>query len=674
MILAGVQARLGSTRLPKKVLKEINGRSIIEILLHRLAKVELIDKIMILTTNLTEDDNLVSHVSNLGYDVYRGHETDVLDRYFHCAQSVNADTIVRITGDCPLIDAQLTNDIINKYISSNVDYLSNTIDPTYPDGLDVEVISMKALEKSYENSTAPYDREHVTPYIKRKNIFKKLNYENDLNYSNERWCLDEFEDYVVIKNIFEHFSPKLSFTLEDVLELKQKYPQYFLANEHIIRDEGSKHTKGYKLWKRAKKIIPGGNMLLSKRPEMFLPEKWPTYFRKTKGCYVWDLDNQKLTDMALMGVGTNTLGYSHPKVDEAVTNVINQGNMSSLNNPDEVILAEKLIEIHPWADMARFARTGGEANAIAIRIARAAVGKDKIAICGYHGWHDWYLSANLNDNDALGEHLIPELGSNGVPQALKNTVFPFNYNQFDELEKIIQEHDIGIIKMEVIRNIEPKNDFLNKVRGLANKKGIILIFDECTSGFRENYGGIHLKYNVIPDMAMFSKALGNGYAISAIIGKETIMQSAQSTFISSIFWTERIGSAAALATLKVMKEIRSWETITEIGKTIENNWRSLAQHHNLDIHIQGLKPLLNFKIKSRDWLPYKTYISQEFLKENILASNSIYSCIDHTELILEKYFAKLDKIFSTISQCENGRDIGSLLTTPIANNTFKRHN
>ena len=299
------------------------------------------------------------------------------------------------------------------------------------------------------------------------------------------------------------------------------------------------------LWLRAKKVIPGGNMLLSKRPEMFLPNLWPAYFSSAKGFNVWDLDGVKYIDMSLMGVGTNTLGYGHPQVDIAVKKNIGLGNLTTLNCPEEVFLAEKLIEMHPWADMAKFTRSGGEANAVAIRIARAAAGKDGVAICGYHGWHDWYLAANLNNDDQLDGHLLPGLKPNGVPRSLIGTVFPFNYNEIGELERLVSDNRIGVIKMEVSRNQIPKNDFLKKVRDLATQNGIVLVFDECTSGFRETFGGLHLKYGVNPDMAVFGKTLGNGYAINAVLGRRCVMDSAQSTFISSTFWTERIGPTAS---------------------------------------------------------------------------------------------------------------------------------
>ena len=266
-----------------------------------------------------------------------------------------------------------------------------------------------------------------------------------------------------------------------------------------------------------------------------------------------------------MGVGTNILGYSHPEVDAAVMQTVKSGNLSTLNAPEEVWLAEKLLELDPWAGMVRFARSGGEANAIAIRIARAAAGRDGVAVCGYHGWHDWYLSANLGENDSLAGHLLPGLSTTGVPTALRDMVHPFEYNDFDKLQSLVLEKNIGVIKMEVLRNREPENGFLERVRRLASDNGIVLIFDECTSGFRETFGGLYKKFAVVPDIAVYGKTLGNGYAVSAIVGKEEIMQAAQSTFISSTFWTERIGSVAALKTLEVMQREEPWTHVTELG-------------------------------------------------------------------------------------------------------------
>lgn len=431
---------------------------------------------------------------------------------------------------------------------------------------------------------------------------------------------------------------------------------------------------GLHLWKKAKNIIPGGNMLLSKRSEQFLPDGWPSYYRKASGCEVWDLDNNKYIDVSIMGVGTNILGYGHPDIDLSVNKIIKYGNMSTFNCPEEVYLAEKLIEMHSWADMVKFARSGGEANSIAIRIARAASGKDNVAICGYHGWHDWYLAANLKNNQGLNDHLLPGLPTSGVPKNLESTIYPFTYNNYAELEQLVLNKNIGVIKMEVSRTAGPKNNFLEKVRKLATQNNIVLIFDECTSGFRETFGGLHKKYGVEPDLAIFGKAIGNGYALTAVIGIRDVMECAQDSFISSTFWTERIGPAASLKTLEIMQKEKSWEFISEVGNNIKTKWSDLFKSYGVKVKISGLSALPLFTISGANSLAYKTFITQEMLKAGYIASNTIYVCIKHNNQILDGYFHELEKVVKVIAECQKGKDIYEFLKGPVCDSGFKRLN
>lgn len=673
-IVAIVQARMGSTRLPGKVMKLIMGLPMIEIMLARLSMSTLINQVIVATSIDQSNQPLIEHVRSLGIEIFQGSENDVLGRYLDAARTYEADVIVRVTGDCPLIDPEIIDEVIEIFLKSNVDYASNILPPSYPDGLDVEVFKFNALLSSSIATNEKSDREHVTPYIRRSDDYSKVNILNNEDLSNERWTVDEPEDLALIQDIFENFHPNKYFGWREVQNLKITKSELFNINSMHKRNEGVSMGIGQKLWNRAKKVIPGGNMLLSKRAEMFLPGMWPAYFSKAKGCNVWDLDGNKYIDMSIMGIGTNTLGYGNDQVDDAVRKVINDGNMATFNCPEEVYLAEKLIEMHPWADMVRLARTGGEANAIAIRIARAASGRDKVAVCGYHGWHDWYLSANLGDDKSLDGHLLPGLEPNGVPRSLKNTVIPFSYNNFEELERLVSVHDIGAIKMEVSRNKGPENNFLQKVRQLATDRNIVLIFDECTSGFRQAYGGLHKLYGVEPDIAIFGKALGNGYAITAIIGRREVMESAQSTFISSTFWTERIGPAAALKTLEVMEKLQSWDLITSAGKSITKGWQEIAANNKLEIETWGLPALTGFTFKSANNLKYKTYITQEMLKKGYLASNSIYLCTEHTADLINSYFDQLELIFRKIKDFELGDDVDAHLPNGVCHSGFARLN
>jgi glutamate-1-semialdehyde 2,1-aminomutase len=673
-VVAIVQARMSSSRLPKKVMKTVVGKTVIQLLLERLSLSKRLDEIVVATSTESSDDALVEHLKKISVKYFRGSEADVLSRFMGAAETYSADVIVRITGDCPLVDSNLVDFCIDKFCASSCDYLSNIDPPSFPDGLDVEVFSISALRSAFAEATTIFDREHVTPYLRTNARYSRERVLSEVDYSLSRWTLDEQTDFEVIENVFKHFSPRIDFNWLEVRDLQKSNPKIFSANSELKRDGGASMGSGQKLWRRAKQVIPGGNMLLSKRSEMFLPDQWPAYFSKVKGCRVWDLDGNEFIDMSIMGIGTNILGYGDEEVDNAVRSVVDNGNMSTLNCPEEVFLAERLIELHPWADMVRFARSGGEANSIAIRIARAAVGKSKVAICGYHGWHDWYLSANLGDEKNLAGHLLPGLEPNGVPEELRGTVLPFVYNDFDGLEALIQKNDIGVIKMEVSRNFGPENGFLERVRELATKKGIVLIFDECTSGFRQSFGGIHKIYGVEPDMAMFGKAMGNGYAITAVIGRREIMQSAQTSFISSTFWTERIGPVAGLKTLEVMERTKSWELISEIGVNVAHRWRDLAQKNGVSISISGIKALPMFSFDSTKALEFKTYLTQEMLARGFLATTSLYASVAHTPELIERYFDNLGSVFETISKCEEGLDISTLLNGPVAHSGFKRLN
>ena len=540
-VLAIVQARYLSSRLPGKVLKKVNDKTIIEILINRLIKSKKISKIIIACSSNKMDKEIIKIAKKLRIDYFIGSEKNVLARYYFAAKKFNYKNIVRITADCPLIDPNVVDLVIKNFFEKKVDYASNAFPPSYPDGLDVEVFSFKCLSKAYKNAVSDHDKEHVNPFMKRDMSTTKFNLKNKKNLSWLRVTLDEQKDFNLIKKILENFKNKPHFRLNDLIKYYNKNKKLFLINNDIKRNEGSDLNTGQKFWKRAKTVIPGGTMLFSKNPDLFLPGKWPAYFSKSKGCKLWDLDNNVYDDVAYMGNGTNILGYSHPQIERKINEIIKKGTMSTLNSIEEILLAEKLVSLHPWSDMVRFTRSGGEANAVAIRIARAASGRDKVAICGYHGWHDWYMSTNLKDNNNLNSHLMNNLPIDGVPKNLKNTVFSFDYNNFDQLSKIVKKHRIGVIKMEVKRTSEPKNNFLEKVRKLATKNNIVLIFDECTSGFRQTFGGMHKFYSVEPDMAIFGKALGNGYAINAVLGKRAVMECATKSFISSTFWTERIG-------------------------------------------------------------------------------------------------------------------------------------
>jgi glutamate-1-semialdehyde aminotransferase len=429
--------------------------------------------------------------------------------------------------------------------------------------------------------------------------------------------------------------------------------------------------KGQELYKEAKLLIPGGTQLLSKRPEQLLPELWPAYYDKAKGCAVWDLDGNKYIDMSFMGIGACTLGYADDDVDNAVIECIHKANMTTLNCPEEVALAKKLIELHPWADLVRYARGGGDAMSIAVRIARASTGKDIILFSGYHGWHDWYLSANLSDDKALDGQLLPGLNPNGVARGMEGTSYPFFYDNTKQFLDLIEKYGnrIGGVVLEAVRNMEPEPQFFEVIERETQRLNIPLVVDEISSGFRLNTGGAHLVIGLHPDIAVFAKGMSNGYAMAAIIGKKKFMDAAQDTFISSTYWTERIGPVAAIETIDKMLKYNVQEHMIECGKKIQKGWSELAKKHNLDIHVGSIYPMSHFEVKDKP-LVYKTLFTQEMLKKGFLATNSYYACFAHKDEHIKAYLNACDEVFARFATIKNEPE--KYLDGPICQSGFKR--
>ncbi len=642
-----IQARLSSKRLPNKVLKKIyRNHNSLTFIYSRLMRSKIIEKIIFAIPKNKKNFRLKSFLINKKFNYFEGSEKNVFSRYKFTSDYFNSKIIIRITADCPFVDYKIIDKMVNILIKNKYDYVTNTNPVSFPDGFDVEVFTKKSLEEASKLNLNSYQTEHVTPIFRQIKQFKTFNLSNKSDLSNIRLTLDTNEDLKKIKKILHSFPISKLNDWENIEKLinNKKNNKLFNSNQNFSENI----YNSSQMWKYAKKLIPDGNMLLSKRPNPMVENIWPNYFKKTKDCFLWGIDNKKYLDAYLMGVGTNTLGYSRKEIDDAVKKTINMGNLSSLNCYEEVLLAEKLIGIHNWADMVKFTRSGGEANSVAIRIARSSTDKKKVAVCGYHGWHDWYLATNIANNGSLNNHLRDHLNPVGVPKELKNTSFSFEYNNFDDFKNTIEKNNIGIVKMEVTRFSEPKNDFLKKVRNYTSNKGIILIFDECTTGFRNNYGGLHLKYGINPDIAIFGKALGNGYAINAIIGKKEIMENTSKTFISSTFWTERIGPTAAIKTLEIMKKIKSWEIIKSNGLLIKKQWLALSKLNNLKLDIYGLESILEFNIINYN-SDLKNFLIKHFLKSKILGANRIYTSVVHNKNNLENYFNELNQAFKIIS-------------------------
>jgi glutamate-1-semialdehyde 2,1-aminomutase len=435
-----------------------------------------------------------------------------------------------------------------------------------------------------------------------------------------------------------------------------------------------KRSTGQKLYEKAKRIIPGGTQLLSKRPERFLPEQWPVYYKRARGADVWDLDDRRYIDISSSGISSCVLGFADPDVGEAVIGAVRDGAMSTLNCPEEIELAELLIELHPWAEMVRYTRSGGEMMAVAVRIARAATGREKIAFCGYHGWHDWYLAANLGEDTALDGHLLPGLKPAGVPRGLAGTLLPFRYNKIEDLEAIVATHgnELAAIVMEPARDAGPAAGFLQDVRRIADRSGAALVFDEITSGFRLYCGGIHMHYGVQPDLAAFAKAMANGYPMAALIGRRSVMDAAQDTFISSTFWTEKIGPTAALAAIRKYRGKEVHRHQIAVGELVHKGWIAAARESGLEIQVKGIAPLVNFSFVHPQAPALATLFTQCMLERGYLAGPRCHATLAHDEQLIGVYLDDMQAAFAQVGAAAKSGKVEEELRGPVMQPDFVR--
>jgi len=640
MVLAIIQARMGSTRLPGKVLADINGAPMLWHVMHRVQSARSIDHVAVATSNNSVDDPLVEFCLKNDYQFFRGSETDVLDRFYQAAKRFKAKVVVRITADCPLIDSLVIDKVVKTYLQGDYDYVTNTLHYTYPDGVDVEVFSFAALQTARQEAKSPLEREHVTPYLRNSEAFKIHNVENEVDLSGRylRWTVDEPCDLEFVRAVYEKTaSVGLYFGIEAVLRLLDQEPDLAEINKGIICNNGyyksianetpvaalnRKLTLSGKLKAKAAQLIPSGTQTFSKGPTQFVQGVAPVFLKRAEGSHVWDVDGNEYIDFP-MALGPIILGHNYPAVTAAVIRQIHDGTIFSLPHPLEVELAEMLVESIPCAQMVRFGKNGSDATAGAVRVARGYTGKDIIACCGYHGWQDWYIGTTTRNK--------------GVPETVEKLTVSFEYNNISSLERIFSEHpgQVAAVIMEPVGVIEPEEGFLQHVREITNKNGALLIFDEVITGFRLALGGAQDYYGVTPDLACFGKAMANGYPLSAIVGRRDVMECFDEVFFSFTFGGETLSLAAAKATISEMKEKSVISHLWEQGQKVKDGYNVLAQEFGVNDFTEciGLPPrtLITFKDETgNESLLYKSLFQQECLKRRVLFSGGQNICFGHS--------------------------------------------
>jgi glutamate-1-semialdehyde 2,1-aminomutase/spore coat polysaccharide biosynthesis protein SpsF len=651
-----------STRLPGKVLANISGRSMLERVLLRLARSRLVGEVIVGTSYEETDDRIAETAEALRFKVFRGSETDVLDRYYRAAQSVEAEIVVRITGDCPFVDPKIVDRVVDRFLTADCDYASNTLICTYPDGLDVEVFSFAALEGAWLNGRRSTDREHVTPYIRNSGRFRLRNVESDLGISTRhlRWTVDDADDLKFACVVYAHLHND-HFGWRDVLALLDSEPWIGSLNSGRVRNEGFYRSlarepaisvrsrilrESSRLAHRAEKVIPGGSQTLSKGVTQYVQGVAPQFLARARGSHVWDVDGNEYIDFP-MALGPVILGHAYPRVEDSVRRQIAQGNAFSLPHPLEVEAAELLVELVPCAEMVRFGKNGSDATAGAVRLARAYTGRDLIACCGYHGWQDWYIGTTTFNR--------------GVPAAVRQLTIPFEYNDIESLKRVFAENHktVAAVILEPIGVLEPQPGYLQQVRDLCRREGSLLIFDEVITGFRLAPGGAQEYFGVVPDLACFGKAMANGYPLSAVVGTRDIMKEFEGTFFSFTFGGEAMSLAASIATMREISEKAVIARIWEQGEKIKGGLTCLAKEFEADNFVScvGMAPrtvITFFDDSGRESLLVKSLFQQECLKRGVLFSGSHNICFSHSdediEYTLRVYRAALDVISQAIRQ------------------------
>lgn len=642
--IAVIQARMSSRRFPGKMLTPLCGRPLVIWALERAAKTPGIDGVVLATSTDSSDDPLAFAAQSAGFSLFRGSLDDVLGRFLAAAQSLNADLVLRLTGDCPLTDPEILSRLIALQKSTNADYASNISPPSFPDGLDAEIMTMKALNVANTQAKETWEREHVTPFLReRRDQFQVQNLLSTDPAPQFCWSIDTPEDLQFVSELIAK-TGKTDPNTADLLSAcranpelakrctKQRNTSFITQYQQIMDKRAPKPviTKSDALWKRAEGLIPAGTQTLSKGPTQWVRGFAPKYLVKGKGCQVWDADGNVFIDYP-MGLGPITIGHGHPAVVEAVAKALADGNAFSLMHPLEITLAERIRDIVPCAKdgMVRFGKNGSDATSACIRAARAKTGRNHIARHGYHGWQDWSIEATYG------------IRAKGVPQTVMDLTHPFPYNDLPALEKILSTWPCAAVILEPVNLTAPAPGYLAGVKELAHKYGALLVFDEVITGFRYARGGAQEYFGVTPDLAAMGKGVANGLPLSIVCGTKEAMAPFEEIFFSFTFGGETLSLAAALATLDVMERENYWAHVWRVGRLLQDGFGRLAKAFNLEniASCRGLPPwtICTFSDFGRfNGLQMKTLFQQEMLRRGILFSGSQFLSLAHQDAEIQQ--------------------------------------
>jgi len=661
-VVAIVQARMGSTRLPGKSLADISGKPLIIRVLEQVAAAEAVDAVVLATTTDPADDPLAELVAAHNFSVVRGHPTDVLSRYAAAASDAYADVVVRVTGDCPLISPDTISETVERFFESSAAYASNTNPYSRPDGQDVEVFRRDVLERADREAASELDREHVTAWIRRSGDIPSVNVKHVAPPAAAlmRWSVDQPADLEFVRCVWDR--------LGSANGHHPSFHEFFAATQQLgddkretIINEGAYRAifdaaaatpapplalaESEKWLSRSAKVIPGGAQTYSKSWRQHIRGVSPIFLDHGRGARVWDVDGNEFVDL-VQGLLPNILGYAHPEVDRAAYDRAAQGHSFSLPHPLEVELAERLVGLIPCTDMVRFGKNGSDATAGAVRIARAFTGRERIACCGYHGWQDWFIGSTSRDA--------------GIPAGVKDLVHPFPYNDSEALDRLLASRrgEFAAVIMEPVNFYWPKQNYLEEVKEICHRHGVLLIFDEICSGFHFGLGGAQKLFGVLPDLATFGKAMGNGYPISCVVGRADVMQTFEDAFISFTFAGDSAAMAAAMTVLDILEHTDAYDRLTAAGRRLKDGVTALAACAGLSDRVTAVGhphwPLLRFQgPDGKDDPTLKAVWTQEMHRRGvlILATHNVTAALTVADVdhVLAAYAAAFKRIASLLT-------------------------
>ena len=676
--IAIIQARMGSSRLPGKSLMDLRGQPILAWVVRAAKAVIGIDAVIVATSTLSDDNQISDWCDDNNIDCFRGSNDDVLSRFYYAAKAKNASYILRLTADCPFLDPAVCNAVLYLLLKEKADYVSNTSPPSWPDGLDCEGISFTALENAHFEACLTGDREHVSQFIFRnRSRFKTHAIICPIpGLGNERWVVDCLEDLNFVRTLAKQIERNKIPSYIEILTILKHLPNTHQTNISVSRNEGlaksqsiekffevNKFDRSIAMLERAEKVIPLGSQTFSKSHTQFPKNVAPLFVSHGEGGRIWDIDGNEYVDL-ICGLLPVSLGYRDPDVDHAVREQLTCGISFSLATELEAELAEQIINIIPSAEMVRFGKNGTDATSASIRLARAFTGRDKVIVCGYHGWQDWYIGSTTRDK--------------GVPPLYKKLTFSVPFNDLGAVRKLLREHsgEFAAMILEPMSSIEPVAEYLNELKALLHKHGVLLIFDEVVTGFRYSLGGAQSLFGVTPDLSSFGKGLGNGMPISAIVGRADIMKQMEEVFVSGTFGGESLSLAAAIAVIKKMHREPVIETLWNTGDVLAVKVNKLITQYNLDqvITLNGCSPwiILNFAVyQNVETSAVRTLFVAEMLKRGVLILNSHNICYAHNSTDIEKVVSAYDGALRVIREAFDSGSFKEWLNYPAIDPVFQ---